>query len=83
MLSARDEMTAEMRSTFEAKMRRLLKRIKGHTAVPNYKVITKDGVRFFDFCYPGLKLAIECHSIDWDTGQPRHSLGSAEKLVGS
>jgi very-short-patch-repair endonuclease len=69
MLSARDEMTAQMRSTFEAKMRRILKRIKGHTAVPNYKVITPNGPRYFDFCYPGLKLAIECHSIDWHTGE--------------
>ena len=69
MLSVRDNMTAEMRSTFEAKMRRILKRIKGHLAVPNFKVITPQGARFFDFCYPELRLAIECQSIDYHTGE--------------
>jgi very-short-patch-repair endonuclease len=69
MLEVRDEMTAEMRSTFEAKMRRILKRIKGHTAIPNFKVLTANGARYFDFCYPGLKLAIECHSVDYHTGE--------------
>ena len=69
MLSVRDNMTAEMRSTFEAKMRRILKRIKGHLAIPNFKVITPQGARFFDFCYPSLMLAIECQSIDYHTGE--------------
>jgi very-short-patch-repair endonuclease len=69
MLEVRDEMTAEMRSTFEAKMRRILKRIKDHSAIPNFRVVTPHGVRYFDFCYPGLKLAIECHSVDYHTGE--------------
>ena len=69
MLEVRDEMTAEMRSTFEAKMRRILRRIKRHRAIPNFRVVTQNGTRYFDFCFPELKLAIECHSVDWHTGE--------------
>ncbi|MGH2753423.1 MAG: DUF559 domain-containing protein [Actinomycetota bacterium] len=69
MLLARDEMTAEMRSMFETKMRRILKRIKGYTARPNFKVITPRGTRYFDFCYEPEKLGIECHSVDYHTGE--------------
>ena len=69
MLLVRDDMTAELRSTFEAKMRRILKRIKGHAAIPNFRIVTPTTTRFFDFCYPDLMLGIECHSVDWHTGE--------------
>lgn len=68
MLIVRDELDAEMRSAFEARMRRILKRIRGYEAIPNFRINTRVKTRYLDFGYRELPLGIECHSVDWHTG---------------
>ena len=69
LVSTRDRFDSEIRSPFERRMRHILKRIKEYEAIPNFKVRTARGTRYFDFCYPTLILGIECHSVGAHLGE--------------
>jgi len=71
LIATRDRFDSEMRSPFERKMRRILKRIKEYEAIPNFKVRTAKKDRYFDFCYPTLWLGIECHSVGAHLGDEK------------
>lgn len=69
LLEARDARDPQLRSAFEAQMRRVLKRIRDADAVPNFRVQVGGEVFYLDFFYPAHRLAIECHSLKWHAGQ--------------
>lgn len=65
LLMARDSSDAELRSAFEARMKRILSRIKETKAIPNFRIVVGNDVYYLDFYYPSHLLAIECHSLKW------------------
>lgn len=71
LLMARDDREGLLRSRLEAKMLRILKRIRPYEAVPNF--VIRDGTRvvFIDFAYPALKVGIETHGAAWHAGEER------------
>lgn len=69
LLVGRDHRDAEVRSVFEAKMLRILRRIKGMTFDANYLVVVGDQRYFLDFYVPAATLGIECHSFRWHIGK--------------
>lgn len=69
-LERRDERDGEVRSVFETKMLRILRRA-GVDLVPNFRVDVSGQTFFIDFYIPSARLGIECHSMGWH-GPSRH-----------
>jgi very-short-patch-repair endonuclease len=68
LLAERDPSDARFRSRFEKITARILKGL-GLSFVPNHQVVV-DGHRYLlDLAVPSLRLAIECHSVQWHLGQ--------------
>ncbi len=65
LIEARDGRDERLRSTFEARMLRILKRIETHVVVPDYRVDIGARHYFLDFAYPDFQVGIECHSVKW------------------
>lgn len=67
----RDDREGLLRSRLEAKMLRILKKIRHFEAVPNF--VVRDGTRvaFLDFAYPALKIGVETHGASWHAGEER------------
>lgn len=71
-LAARDERSALLDSALEAKMLRILKRIIGPAAVPQYEV--ERGSRLvarLDFAWPERRVGVETHGFRWHSGRER------------
>lgn len=68
LLRGRDDRDGKLRSEFEARMLKILRRIKEHRAVPNHMVETEGETFFIDFYVPDAVLGIECHSWRWHEG---------------
>ena len=60
---------SHVRSVFEAKMLRILRRIKGTVFEANHLVVIGDHRFFLDFFIPAAMLGIECHSFRWHVGK--------------
>lgn len=68
LLQGRDDRDEKVRSLFETRALRVLRRIDEYDFVPNYRV-TPEGHRYFlDFYFPEPALGIECHSLRWHMG---------------
>ena len=67
LLEGRDERDGKLRSRFEAKMMRIIKRITSDFA-PNFEVRWGNHRYFIDFAFPRIHLGIECQSVRWHWG---------------
>ena len=67
LLGIRDARDAKLRSSFEAKMLRIVKRVDPAIDV-DFHVRYGSLNYYLDFAYPAVKLGIECHSIRWHLG---------------
>lgn len=65
LLRGRDDRDGKVRTLFETKMLRILKRIKEHHFEPDYRVLAGNKTRYLDFYLPSARLGIECHSRRW------------------
>ena len=68
LLRGRDHRDVSVRSEFETKMLRILKRIETSPVVPDHPVSDGPANRYLDFAFPELRLAVECQSIKWHLG---------------
>ncbi|HET9235447.1 MAG TPA: DUF559 domain-containing protein [Candidatus Eisenbacteria bacterium] len=68
MIEIRDDTDVRLATTFETRMRRILKRIdQPHVA---QHLVELEGSRYrLDFAFPDVRLGIECHSIRWHLGE--------------
>lgn len=71
LLFSRDDREGLLRSRLEAKMLRILKRIRFASAIPNYRVADATREVFLDFAFPERRLAIETHGAKWHQGVER------------
>lgn len=69
LLTGRDQRDAQVRSAFETRMLRILKRIEGFTVEADHLVPVGRERYFVDFFIPGVSLGIECHSFRWHMGR--------------
>lgn len=70
-LLALDHRDGKLQSRMERKLRRIVQRLPGPEAEPQYSVSTPRGRYVLDFAYPDIKLGIEAHSIRWHMGQAK------------
>lgn len=70
LLRGRDDRDATVRSEFETRMLRILRRIEADF-IPNFRVEVASQTFFLDFYIPSARLGIECHSMGWH-GPERH-----------
>lgn len=67
----RDDRDGTLQSRMEAKLRRIIKQVRGAEAIPQFEVHTPQGRYYIDFAYPDVKLGIEAQSIKWHMGVPK------------
>lgn len=65
LVTARDENDERVRTIFETRMLRILKRIEGLEIRPDFHVIAAGRSYYIDFYLPEGALGIECHSKKW------------------
>ena len=68
LLRGRDDGDEKVRSEFESRMLRILRRIKEYDFVANYEVRPQGHRYFIDFYLPAPALGVECHSFRWHMG---------------
>lgn len=68
LVQGRDPRDERVRSMFESKMLAILRRIRGHSFVPDFEVVVENRRYFLDFYLPAARLGIECHSFRWHMG---------------
>lgn len=68
LLRGRDHRDAAVRSEFETRTLRTLKRIRTAHVIPNHHVVTTGSSFYLDFAFPQVKLGIECQSVKWHLG---------------
>lgn len=67
LLRARDARDERVRSEFESRMLRILRKVDGSVDADHHLEVS--GERFvLDFYFPDVRLGIECHSIKWHLG---------------
>jgi len=67
LLRGRDHRDAAVRSDFETRTLRTLKKITTATVVPDFRVAA-GSTYFLDFAFPGVRLGVECQSVRWHLG---------------
>lgn len=77
LLRGRDDRDGKVRTLFETKMLRILKRIKEHHFEPDYRLVAANRTRYLDFYLPTARLGIECHSQKWHG--PERSAGDIRR----
>jgi very-short-patch-repair endonuclease len=70
-LLQRDHRDGTLESRMEAKLRRIVKRLPGAGAVPQFPFQTPQAKYRIDFAYPDIKLGIEAQSIRWHKGEAK------------
>lgn len=81
LLEQRDDRDERIRSPFEARMLRVLRRIKTERFEVDYDVVI-DGERFvIDFFHPLSKIGIECHSYKFHIGKHNEDARRDRKLA--
>ena len=68
LLRGRDDRDEKVRSEFESRMLRILRRIKEYDFVANFEVKPEGHRYFIDFYLPAPMLGVECHSFRWHMG---------------
>jgi very-short-patch-repair endonuclease len=68
LLGVRDDRDGKLRSTFEAKMLRVAKRVDDSVKVDHHVAYGSHDY-FMDLAYPQARLGIECHSMRWHFGE--------------
>jgi hypothetical protein len=68
LVRGRDYSDERVRSAFETKMLRILRRIEGLEIVPDYRIVVGGRTIIMDFYLPDGVLDIECHSFRWHSG---------------
>lgn len=69
----RDHRDGTLQSRMEAKLRKIVQRLPGSSAVPQFEVQTPERRYFIDFAFPDIKLGIEAQSIRWHMGDAKSS----------
>lgn len=65
LIAARDLNDEKVRTVFEARMLRILRRIDGLEFRPDFHVRVGSEDYFLDFYLPGPRIGLECHSRKW------------------
>lgn len=81
LLTGRDHRDGRVRSVFETKMLRILRRIKGTAFEADHLVVIEDQRFFLDFFIPAAMLGIECHSFRWHVGGHNHDTRRDRKIT--
>ena len=68
VLRGRDYRDSKVRSDFETRTLRILKKIDGWETVPNHLVVVRDSRYYLDFAFPQVKVGVECQSVRWHLG---------------
>jgi very-short-patch-repair endonuclease len=66
-----DDRDGTLQSRMESKLRRIVGKLPGHRAVPQFPVQTGDKRYFLDFAYPDVRLGIEALGLKWHMGKAR------------
>lgn len=69
LVEGRDLNDVKVRSVFETRMLRILKRIGAFSVEANHPVDAEGERYFLDFFIPAARLGIECHSFRWHVGK--------------
>ncbi len=69
LVEGRDLNDAKVRTVFETRMLRILKRIGAFSIQADYPVEVGGDKYFLDFYIPAARLGIECHSFRWHIGK--------------
>lgn len=68
MLRVRDDQDEKVRSDFETRTLRILRRIREDRVVPDHEVQVEGRTFFLDFFFPKARLAVECQSLRFHAG---------------
>lgn len=71
LLRSRDKLDEKVRTTFETKMLRILRRCASGGISPDHIFVVRGNTYYVDFYLPHPRLAIECHSLEWHFGEER------------
>jgi very-short-patch-repair endonuclease len=66
-----DARDGTLASRMEAKLRRILSRLPGESAIPQHEVRVDEHRYVIDFAYPDIALGIEAQSLKWHLGHDR------------